>query len=269
MRHDEGRIDLATGVTLPYLDRGDADGTPVVLLHGIGDAHASFAPCWPFLPSWLRVIAPTQRGHGDASKPAEDAYRLRHFANDLGALLDALGLESAWIAGHSMGAAVALRFALDAPSRTRGLFLISGNADVHDRDALRAAWREMEPRLHDPIDPDFLRGFLRSAAPEAWVEEMLPTVMKAPARVWHGAFGARLEQLLGEELHRIRAPALLLWGEEDGRCPPAEREALLTGIRGAHGLRLPHGLHEVHLQAPAAVAFALAGFVAGGLAAQR
>ena len=48
-------------------------------------------------------------------------YRPRDFAADVAAFLDSQGLESAVIAGHSMGSTVAFRFALDYPERTRGL----------------------------------------------------------------------------------------------------------------------------------------------------
>jgi non-heme chloroperoxidase len=113
-------VALPTGVTLPFVEQGDPAGVPVVLLHGGTDSWRSFEPVLPYLPSSIRAFALTQRGHGDASRPAS-GYHPRDFSADVAAFLDSQGLESAVIAGHSMGSTVALRFALDYPERTRGL----------------------------------------------------------------------------------------------------------------------------------------------------
>lgn len=103
-----GRIALPTGVTLPCVDRGPADGAPVVLLHGVTDSWRSFEPLLPHLPGSIRAIVPSLRAHGDADRP-EGSYRPADFAADVAALLDRLGIDEAVLAGHSMGSAVALR----------------------------------------------------------------------------------------------------------------------------------------------------------------
>src|SRR5918992_3309716 len=113
-------VALPTGVRLPYVEQGDPAGVPVVLLHGLTDSWRSFEPVLPYLPSSIRAFALTQRGHGDADRPAT-GYHPRDFAADVAAFLDRQGLDSAVIAGHSMGSTVALRFALDYPERTRGI----------------------------------------------------------------------------------------------------------------------------------------------------
>src|SRR5687767_7666544 len=113
-------VALPTGVTLPFVEQGDPAGVPVVLLHGGTDSWRSFQPVLPYLPSSIRAFALSRRGHGDASRPAA-GYHPRDFAADVAAFLDSQGLESAVIAGHSMGSTIALRFALDYPERTRGL----------------------------------------------------------------------------------------------------------------------------------------------------
>ena len=56
-------------VRLPYVEQGDPDGTPVLLLHGITDSQRSWEPVLPLLPESIRAIAVTMRGHGDAERP--------------------------------------------------------------------------------------------------------------------------------------------------------------------------------------------------------
>lgn len=104
---------------LQYVEHGDPAGTPVLLLHGVTDSWRSFETVLPHLPASIRAFAVTQRGHGDASRPPA-GYRYADFAADLVALMDVLGLESALVSGHSMGRAIAQRFAIDYPERTLG-----------------------------------------------------------------------------------------------------------------------------------------------------
>ena len=68
---DVKSVKLSNGVTLPYVEQGDPSGVPVVLLHGITDSWRSFAPVLPSLPASIHAFALTQRGHGDADRPAD------------------------------------------------------------------------------------------------------------------------------------------------------------------------------------------------------
>ena len=113
---------LPNGLMLPYLDQGAPDALPVVLLHGITDSCHSFELVMAHLPGALRILALTQRGHGDASTP--DSYRLSDFTADLRGFLDLLGLKQVVLVGHSMGAAVAQQFAIDYPERVSRLILV-------------------------------------------------------------------------------------------------------------------------------------------------
>ncbi len=118
---------LASGVRLPYVEQGDSDGVPVVLLHGVTDSLRSWEPVLPYLPSSIRAFAVTQRGHGDADRPAT-GYHPHDFATDVVAFLDAVGVEQAVLAGHSMSSYIAERVATEHPERVLGLVLLGGFA---------------------------------------------------------------------------------------------------------------------------------------------
>ena len=62
--------ELRGGLRIPYVEHGDRTGTPVLMLHGYTDSWRSFEPLLRHLPPGLRAIAPSQRGHGDAGRPA-------------------------------------------------------------------------------------------------------------------------------------------------------------------------------------------------------
>ncbi|MCG8349300.1 MAG: hypothetical protein MI924_16150, partial [Chloroflexales bacterium] len=73
--------ELSNGVKLPYVEHGDPTGLPMLLLHGVADSWRSFERVLPHLPQSMHAIALTQRGHGDADRPAA-GYRTRDFAAD-------------------------------------------------------------------------------------------------------------------------------------------------------------------------------------------
>jgi non-heme chloroperoxidase len=102
-------VELPDRVRLPYVEQGGPSGVPILLLHGVTDS--------------IHAFALTQRGHGDADRPAA-GYRTRDFEADVAAFADAVGLASAVVVGHSMGITNAQRFAIDHPerraSRSRG-----------------------------------------------------------------------------------------------------------------------------------------------------
>ncbi len=109
------------GVRFAYERLGD--GEPVVLLHGLGGDRAQALGLVPEGP-WERV-AIDLRGHGDTEPVGRaDAFNFGTFSEDVATFLGAMGIEVAVVAGVSLGAGVALRFALDHPDRVKALGLI-------------------------------------------------------------------------------------------------------------------------------------------------
>ena len=108
------QIKLENGIVLPYMEQGDTDGVPVVFLHGGTDSWHSFEPLLPFLPSTIRAFSVTQRGHGDAGRPAA-GYAMADFAADVRQFAEALDLRPIIVVGHSMGSMVGQKIALDYP----------------------------------------------------------------------------------------------------------------------------------------------------------
>lgn len=227
---------LPNGVTLPYVEQGDANGIPVILLHGVTDSWRSFERLLPLLPETMHVYAITQRGHADASRP-ESGYQLSDFAPDLRLFLDAMHIDKAVIVGHSMGSGVAQRFALDHPDRVIGLALIGAFARWKES-SIVAEFEETAVRhLTDPVDPAFVREFqtttLAQPVPPEFFEAMVAQSLKVPARVWREAFaGFRTTSMLAD-LHRITAPTLVIWGEKDAFCPREDQDIFVSTIPNA------------------------------------
>ncbi len=154
-------VELPNQVKLPYVEQGDASGVPLLLLHGLADSLRSFELVPLHLPQSTHAYALTQRGHGDASRPAA-GYRTHDFVADLVAFMDALHIEAAVVAGGSSGGFVARRFALDHPERTLGLVLIGSPLTLRDKPDVLEMWDSTLSKPTDPIDPGLVRDFQQS-----------------------------------------------------------------------------------------------------------
>lgn len=252
---------LRTGVTLPAVMQGDG-ATPLLFLHGYSDSHRSMAPLLAQLPEHVRAIAITQRGHGDADKPA-GGYGLDVLAEDAAAVLDALNAPRAIVVGHSMGAAVATLLAAAQPERIAGLVLMGAFADFR-KPEVEGLVAEIA-KLAEPVDHGFVEAFqastLSEPVSEAFFAMVVAESLKLPARIWQALSAGFMACDLPAALARVRAPTLLIWGDQDGFCARADQDAILAAIPDAQ-LRVHTGAnHALHWERPAAVAADIAEFV--------
>ena len=256
---------LPNRIRIPYVEQGNDDGVPLILLHGITDSWRSFEPVLPLLPRTIHAFAPTQRGHGDADKPTS-GYMPEDFAADIAAFMDALGLRAAVIAGHSMGGSIAQRFAIDYPERTLGLLLMGSFTTLRGNAAMEGFCASDVSKLADPISRDFAREFQVSTmarpAPAAFLETVVEESLKVPARVWRAAFDGLLRLDVVAELRKISAPTLILWGDRDSVAPASEQEVLADAIEGSRIVVYPGIGHALHWDDPDRAAADLATFCA-------
>jgi pimeloyl-ACP methyl ester carboxylesterase len=158
------------GVTLAGEEMGE--GLPIVLLHGLTATRRYVVMGSRTLQrSGHRVAAYDARGHG-ASAPAPDraAYGYELLADDLEAVLDALEIKRAVLAGASMGAHTALRLALTRPRRVAALALITPSFDpslARDDDEL-LRWDALARGLREGGVEGFVRAYDLDGVPEAW-----------------------------------------------------------------------------------------------------
>jgi pimeloyl-ACP methyl ester carboxylesterase len=122
LRH---RIVETNGIRMHIAERGE--GPPVILCHGFPESWYSWRHQLRALAgAGFHAVAPDMRGYGQTDRPqAIDQYTLLHLVGDMVGLLDALGAESAVIAGHDWGAPVAWTAALLRPDRFRAVIALS------------------------------------------------------------------------------------------------------------------------------------------------
>ncbi|GAA1933383.1 alpha/beta fold hydrolase [Nocardioides hwasunensis] len=113
-------------------------GPVVLLLHGLGCDHTTWAPVIARLARTHTVLAPDLLGHGESDKPRAD-YSVGGYANGMRDLMTVLGIDTATVVGHSFGGGVAMQFAYQFPERTERLVLVgSGGLGPEVTPAIRA-----------------------------------------------------------------------------------------------------------------------------------
>jgi pimeloyl-ACP methyl ester carboxylesterase len=264
MRSDCSFVRTARGLRLAYVEQGEREGPAVVMLHGYTDSHCSFDLLRPHLPEAWRAIAVTARGHGRSDKP-DAGYACSDMAGDVAAFLDALGVERAFIVGHSMGAGVALQTAAEHPERVAGLALIGAFAGFGGKAGVAELAAEVM-RFEDEVDPDFALAFQESTfadpIPQGFLDTVIGESLRCPARVWKLALQGQLDSDSVAAARRCQAPALLIRGEHDAFVPHADQLKLRDALGSARIFTMRGVGHAPHWERPGETAALLTAFIA-------
>jgi 3-oxoadipate enol-lactonase len=236
------------GVKLSGEEAGE--GPPVVLLHGLTATRRYVVMGSRTLErSGYRTVAYDARGHG-RSGPAPDpgAYTYAQLADDLGAVLDELGIERALLAGASMGAHTALRFALLRPERVAALGLVTPSFDPRAGDS--TAYNVLAEGLRADGVEGFVRAYDFSNVPAEWRTTVETVVRQRLSLHEHpDAVADAMEAVPRsrpfediEELARIAVPTVVVASrdEVDPGHPLALAEEYAQRVPGAE-LRVEEG----------------------------
>jgi len=158
------------------INRAGADPDPVVCLHGITAQHRAFTSAARRAGPARGLVGVDLRGRGDSDKP-ESGYGLEAHAGDVVRVLDHLGLENATIAGHSMGAFVALKTALTYPDRVRALILLDGGwprTEVPPQEDVTEEQQREAEAVREGLARAFSRLDMVFETPEAYLDFWFP-----------------------------------------------------------------------------------------------
>ena len=252
---------LPNGMHLAYLQMGEPNGQPVVLIHGYTDSARDWVPLIPYLSKRDRLIVVDIRGHGRSDKP-ECCYARVDFAYDIKLLLDRLHIEKADLVGHSLGSLIAQIFAEQWPERVRKVVLISSTAGNRPGSPPHKPAFDFAAeirKLKEPLDPDspFMIAWWDSPQPvnPEFIRRERRDAAAIPLRVWLAVLeqGSYFEDLQ-RTLPQLHAPTLLIWGSEDPIMEEEGRQTLREALPGAQ-VKVFAGLgHNPFWEDPPAVA---------------
>lgn len=250
-------------------------GPVLLLVHGTAAATHSWRALAPLLARRFTVVAPDLPGHGFTDTPATHRLSLPGMAGLLGTLLGALELRPALVAGHSAGAAILLRMALDGTIAPRAV--VGLNAALLPHGEAHADIFSGTARLL--VELPFVPRLLAWRASQASVTERLlrntgsriePRGVALYARLFRhpSHVGAALRMManwnlrpLLRDLPRLAPPLILVVGTNDRAVPPRQADrvrALLPSARIVPVAGLGHLAHEERPEAVAEIIAAAA-----------
>lgn len=139
----------ANGLNFHYLDWGNTEKPPLVLLHGTGQTCHTWDLFAAAMAPYFHVLAFDQRGHGDTDWAPDQDYSRKTMASDIAAFTSALGLDRFFLTGMSMGGANSLVFTATHPEKVHALVVVDIGPRVeaqgvrHIRDFM-ATYREFD-----------------------------------------------------------------------------------------------------------------------------
>lgn len=241
------------------LSDGGRGEPAVVLVHGLGSDLEVWRAQLDHLRRSRRAVAYDQRGHGSSERPRDGVYTIEALAEDLAAVVDALGPGRVVLIGHSLSGAVLSTYAGAHPDRVTGLVYVDAVGDFHavPRPALdEVVAKEAAPSFGRAEVRAAFAQMLGPAAREPTRQAVLASVDRFDPRAF-GALRASLFRFeLGNRLASYRGPILAV--EVDGPAGPIMASAVVPGARRVTVAGVSHWLQ---LDDPAALDRALDDFL--------
>lgn len=270
-------VELGDGVRVHYRDDGDPSKPVIVLVHGFGDSFLTWE-------GWIKALSPNYRvitldlpGHGLTRAPRTYAPEPDRYADLIDALAAKLDLPPFAVVGNSMGGGVAWRLALRHPERVRALILLdaAGWPPPANSPPPPLAFKVMQsgfgkfllktietrPLTAQGLKADVVdQSLITPAFVDRWV-----AVQRAPGHrpILMAVFTARQTPANKEALSGIKAPTLVLWGEQDHIIPVANARLFADAIPGARLITYPDAGHLPQLEIPARSAGDVDAFLKG------
>lgn len=277
MTEPQHRTVESRGLTLHYLEWGQPNNTPLVLVHGFLDQAYSWTPLVAEMqkraaaPLW--VIAPDCRGHGDSGWVGHGGYY--HFPDyvfDLACVLRDRAIDRFKLIGHSMGGTISFLFTGTFPRRVEKLVLIEGVGPVgmtfeeaptrmgqwinevlqRDRNHFRAyssleagahQLRQTNPRLSEALSLELARNGMKPTAEGKWIWKFDPLHRTAAPQPFY------TNQAL-QFLRRITCPTLIVEGKESRQTRRTDKQDRYNAITDHRCMIVDNAGHMVHQDNP-------------------
>lgn len=235
-------------------------GTAALFVHGFPLDSTMWIEQIKILSDARRCIAPDLRGFGRSSSSIRPVLSMEDHADDLVAILDALGIEKVDLVGLSMGGYVALAFADRHPGRLRTLALVDTKSTEDSADAKAgrdAAAGRVASEGRSGLATDMI-GVLVSESASAWTRARLRTMIEStPAESIVAALnGMKQRPDRTTVLSNLSSPVAVIVGEHDVLSPIAEADHMAVAAGGTLTV-VPDTGHMSPIEDPVTVAAAL------------
>jgi pimeloyl-ACP methyl ester carboxylesterase len=245
-----GRFIRVDGKRVHILERGA--GPPLVLVHGFGGSTFDWEQhTLDLLARDHRVVALDLWGHGFSERQPSPGLDFIAFADQIAAVLSALQIESAVVAGHSMGGGVAAVLAAERPALVERLILVAGVAPAQPNE-VPWLFRLLRTPVLGEVGMGLTANLAPPEAPDDYRERMALVSRVQDTRLSLLGYVRRAEkrEQLRDAYRRIQAPTLILHGRNDRNVPFASVERVAPLISDATVIPLDGMGHWLLWEAP-------------------
>ncbi len=243
-------------VTLHYKQEGPTDGRALVFLNSLGSDLRIWDEVVPHFNGRFQTIRIDKRGHGLSDCPPAP-YKLQTLTDDVAAVLDKLGVDTAVLIGDSVGGMMALDFGIRFPERTVGLVLCDTAAKIGTADY----WAERIANLRqggiEPIAAGVLERWFSPSFivhNQAAYKGYYNMLTRIPLEGYIGVCEAIRDADLRAGAAALQVQTLVLCGAEDRATMPDMVQAFAETLPNGRFTLVPHAGHIPSIEQPAAVA---------------
>ena len=241
------------GINLHYRERGTGD-TALIFLHYFGGSSRSWHEVVNALSDKYRCIAPDLRGFGD-SEATRRGYSIEDSADDMAALVEALGVEKFVIIGHSMGGKIALEWASRRPEGLQKVILLAPSPPtpepMEEAERHRLEWGFGScAAIRETLDKITVQDLSARV-----FERALDDSLRSSRAAWKAWLHHGSREDITDEMSNIEVPVTVVAGDNDQslnaellQCEVVER------LESASLITLPDCGHLLPLEAPRRVA---------------
>ena len=223
-----------------YVSEGNENAPVIVLINGLGGDLRQWQALRLMLQSQYRVVSLDNRDSGHSER-GDEQYYIEDMANDVVDLLDRLAIGKTHVIGYSMGGAIAQELAINQPQLVDKLILLATYDSTDNR--AQDLFRGFASLRRDLNREDYLRLTLpwgytyEEYEKPGFVEEVIAELVNDPLYQENEAFTRQMEATIAfnsrDRLHLIKAPTLLVFGDEDIMTPIRFANSMVARIKNA------------------------------------
>lgn len=244
-------VELSTGITMKYVEMGQEDGEPLILIHGMTDNSRSWSLIAPYFTDTYHVYMMDIRGHGDTDKPDMRMYDTALYAADIAAFMDAMKIDKADIVGHSLGSMIAQTMAVNYPEKIKKVVLES-TAPVTPGDLGTYLYDTAKGFDENGPDDEFMSMWYENPNPvdKKFLSYEMKESQKLPVYDWLQICKGFCYSDLTLVMSEIKCPVLILWGSADGFFGETEQNKVKELIPAAEFIAYDGNGHNIQWEIP-------------------
>lgn len=241
-------IDSVKIACLMGKNESDTSKKSLVFIHGSGGDHTGWLNQYAQLKEKYNVAMIDLPGHGRSEGKGES--HVKDYCVWVNKLLDTLALNEPILVGHSLGAAIALQFAVDYPEKIAGIVCLGGGIKMPVNPFMLEFLKTNPAEMPAEII-DLMCKFSLAKENRAKLSDPLRrSIAQSKVDILYGDLVACNNLDLTEEICKINVPAFIICGAEDKMTPPDFSRQLAANINGARLAIVDGAGHMVMLERP-------------------